>query len=288
MTRHPNVVLVSGLSGAGKNTALRAFEDAGFRVIDALPATVITESVREIIGEGPVAIVVDVRCGDVVAAETAIVAAAAEVNAPLRRVFIEASDETLLRRYAESRRPHPIAAGHGTIEAAIVAERGVIAGLRTAADAIIATDELEPRRLAETLLAVADGRPTAVRPALHLVSFGFKHGLPPEAEWLLDVRSLPNPYYDPALRARTGADPDVARAAMENPRGALLLTALIATVGAAIEAATADGRRAVTVAVGCTGGVHRSVAVAEAIAAVPAIRAASEAVRIHHRDIARH
>ena len=288
MTRHPNVVLVSGLSGAGKNTALRAFEDAGFRVIDALPATVITESVREIIGEGPVAIVVDVRCGDVVAAETAIVAAAAEVNAPLRRVFVEASDETILRRYAESRRPHPIAAGHGTIEAAIVAERGVIAGLRTAADAIIATDELEPRRLAETLLAVADGRPTAVRPALHLVSFGFKHGLPPEAEWLLDVRSLPNPYYDPALRARTGTDPDVARVAMKNPRGVLLLAALVATVSAAIEAATADGRRAVTVAVGCTGGVHRSVAVAEAIAAVPEIRAASEAVRIHHRDIARH
>ena len=288
MTRHPNVVLVSGLSGAGKNTALRAFEDAGFRVIDALPATVITESVREIIGEGPVAIVVDVRCGDVVAAETAIVAAAAEVNAPLRRVFVEASDETILRRYAESRRPHPIAAGHGTIEAAIVAERGVIAGLRTAADAIIATDELEPRRLAETLLAVADGRPTAVRPALHLVSFGFKHGLPPEAEWLLDVRSLPNPYYDPALRARTGTDPDVARVAMENPRGVPLLAALVATVSAAIEAATADGRRAVTVAVGCTGGVHRSVAVAEAIAVVPEIRAASEAVRIHHRDIARH
>lgn len=288
MTRHPNVILVSGLSGAGKNTALRAFEDAGFRVIDALPATVLAESVREIIGEGPVAIVVDVRCGDVAAAEASIVAAAAEANAPLRRVFVEASDETLLRRYAESRRPHPMAAGHETIEGAIAAERVALAALRAAADAVIATDELEPRRLAATLLAVADGRPTAVRPALHLVSFGFKHGLPPEAEWLFDVRSLPNPHYDPALRARTGTDPEVARAALENPRGALLVAALVATVSAAIEAAAADGRRAVTVAIGCTGGVHRSVAVAEAIAAAPEIVDASEAVRVHHRDIARH
>lgn len=288
MTRQPRAIILSGLSGAGKNTALRAFEDAGLRVFDALPSTVIAESAKEILAEGPVAIVVDIRSGDPAAAETALVAAAASVSAPLTRIFLEAADETLLRRYAESRRPHPLAEAQPSVEAAIAAERAALAPFRSRADAVIATDELEPRKLASRLLEVAGGASTAVRAALHLVSFGFKHGLPPEAEWVFDVRALPNPHYDPRLRPRNGTDPEVAQVVFASPRAERLVAALHTTIDAALEAASADGRRAVTVAIGCTGGFHRSVAVVEALAAQYADDPTVEAVRVHHRDLARH
>jgi len=287
MTRHPHVTLLSGLSGAGKNTALRAIEDAGLRVIDALPAVAIAESIREILREGPVAIVVDVRCGDIDAAESAILVAAAEAKAPVSRLFIDATNEALIRRYAESRRPHPMAADGCTIEEAIERERAAIAGLRERAEVRILTDDLEPRRFGSALLEYLDGARPSVRPVLSLVSFGFKHGLPAEAEWVFDVRSLPNPYYDPTLRARNGTDPAVARVAIENPRGLRMIALVREATTAALRAAAVDGRHGVTVAIGCTGGIHRSVAVAEAVATDPEIVSLTETIHVHHRDLAR-
>lgn len=287
MTSRPIAVIVSGLSGAGKSTALRALEDAGFRVFDALPVRVLAESSHEILAEGPAAFVVDIRTDDPAAADAAIETAARGLGAPVRRVFLEASDATLARRYAESRRPHPLSPAHPILADAVTAERAALATIATRADAVIATDELEPRALANAILALADGRPAAVRPALSIISFGFKHGIPTDAEWVLDVRSLPNPHYDPTLRTRDGRTPETAAFALENPRGKRLLGAVRPLLGALLDAAAEDGRRSVTVAVGCTGGFHRSVAVAEALAADALTGGLAGTVRVHHRDIAR-
>jgi UPF0042 nucleotide-binding protein len=288
MTRHPIAVIISGLSGAGKNTALRALEDAGFRIFDALPARVLAESGADILGEGPTAFIVDIRTDDPVRADAAIEDAARAVGAPLRRVYLEAAESTLVRRYAESRRPHPLADVHPTLADALAAERATLAPIRDRADAVIATDLLEPRALAAALLSLADGRPAAIRPALAVISFGFKHGIPAEAEWVLDVRSLPNPHYDPELRTRDGRDRAVADYALANPRGERFLAAFTPLLATLLDAAAADGRRSVTVAIGCTGGIHRSVATAEAIAAEALRSGLAGTVRVHHRDVARH
>lgn len=287
MTRHPIAVIISGLSGAGKNTALRALEDAGFRIFDALPARVLAESGADILGEGPTAFIVDIRTDEPVHADAAIEEAARAVGAPLRRVYLEAAEATLVRRYAESRRPHPLAAAHPTLADALAAERATLAPIRDRADAVIATDLLEPRALGAALLALADGRPAAIRPALAVISFGFKHGIPAEAEWVLDVRSLPNPHYDPELRNRDGRDRAVADYALGNPRGERFLAAFAPLLATLLDAAAADGRRSVTVAIGCTGGIHRSVATAEAIAAEALRGGLAGTVRVHHRDVAR-
>jgi UPF0042 nucleotide-binding protein len=287
MTSRPIAVIVSGISGAGKSTALRALEDAGFRVFDALPAHVLAESGHEILAEGPAAFVVDIRTDDPDGADAAIETAARGLGAPVRRVFLEASDATLARRYAESRRPHPLHAAHPVLADAVAAERAALAGLAGRADAVIATDELEPRALGSAILALVDGRPAAVRPALSIISFGFKHGIPADAEWVLDVRSLPNPHYDPALRPRDGRTPETASFALDNPRGERLLSAVRPLLAALLDAAAEDGRRMVSVAVGCTGGFHRSVAVAEALAADALSGGLAGTVRVHHRDIAR-
>lgn len=287
MTTRPSAVILSGLSGAGKSTALRSLEDAGFRIFDALPARVLAESGQEILAEGPAAFVIDIRTDDVEAADAAIEHAARALGAPIRRVFLDASDATLLRRYAESRRPHPLAAAHPDLTSALAAERSLLAAFASRADAVIATDELEPRALATAILALADGRPAAMRPALSITSFGFKHGIPADAEWVVDVRSLPNPHYDPALRATDGRTPAVAAFALDNPRGERLLAAVRPLMAALLDAAAEDGRRTVTVAVGCTGGFHRSVAVSEALAADALSGNLAGTVRVHHRDIAR-
>ena len=287
MTTRPIAVIISGLSGAGKSTALRALEDTGFRVFDALPARVLGESGAEILAEGPAAFVIDIRTDAIDAADAAIEHAARALGAPIRRLFLDASDTTLARRYAESRRPHPLAAAHPELSDAITTERSMLAAFAGRADAVIATDELEPRALAAAVLALADGRPAAMRPALAITSFGFKHGIPADAEWVIDVRSLPNPHYDPTLRPTDGRTAAVAAFALDNPRGERLLAAIRPLMAALLDAAAEDGRRTVTVAVGCTGGYHRSVAVSEALAADALSNGRAGTVRVHHRDIAR-
>jgi UPF0042 nucleotide-binding protein len=288
MTNRPIAVLVAGLSGAGKSTALRALGDAGFRVFDALPLAALAESVRGILAEAPSAFVVDHRSGDAVAAADTIARIAGESGVPVRRIFLESSDATLVRRYAETRRPHPYAATHPDLAEAIAAERVALAPLAAAADAVIATDTLEPRALAAATLALADGRPAGLRPTLLLSSFGFKHGAPADAEWLLDARSLPNPHWEPELRPRDGRQADVAAYALANPRGEAYLAALLPLVRTLLDHAAADGRASLSIAIGCTGGFHRSVSLVEALAAVALRDGIAGSVRIHHRDIARH
>jgi UPF0042 nucleotide-binding protein len=275
------VVLLTGLSGAGKTVAAKAIEDAGYEVVDALPAGVLARVADELVARPRIAVVVDVRCDRPVEAAAALRAAAAAAGRELRAISVEAPDEVLLRRFAETRHRHPIDPEGGRTAAAVVRERDQMAAV-TAGAVRIDTAAMAPRDLGAAVVAAAGG--AAVEAPLVLLSFGYKHGLPAEADFVFDARSLPNPHWEPALRPRDGRDPAVAAHALGHPAGEAYLGHLVAYLRTAIAAAAAEGRPALTVAVGCTGGRHRSVAVVEALAAVVG---PETPLRAWHRDLGR-
>ena len=286
----PNVVVVTGLSGAGKSTALHALEDLGFFCIDNLPTVMAPEAVN-VCGRGGVsrmALGMDVRVREFLGEVSGVLGKLASVGA-LRVLFLDASDEALLRRFNETRRPHPLARDHGNRDAlavldGVALERERLAPLRARADDVIDTTALsvhELRRLiVERFGPLSGGAP---RMAVRVVSFGFKYGAPVDADIVLDVRFLDNPHFVADLRPLPGTDPRVTEFVLGRPETREFMKHARGLLEFSLPKYEREGKSYLTIAVGCTGGRHRSVVVAEALAK----DLAAENVTVVHRDIER-
>jgi len=285
---------LTGLSGAGKSTALKAFEDAGYYCIDNLPPKVLpgvlataSQPHREAETVGDVVVAMDIRGLRYFGTEIreSLETVEGEAGWEPRVIFVEADDSTLVRRYKESRRPHP-AARDGDVISAIQTERRDLAALRERADLVVDTSGLSAAELRLRFGELAGSDASLGRLTVSVVSFGFKHGPPLDADMMLDVRFLPNPHYDPGLRPLTGHDAPV-RDAVLGPEGCEeFLERTSGLLEFLIPRYTAEGKSYFTLCIGCTGGRHRSVAVAEELA-----RRLRESVGVmpfvRHRDLER-
>ncbi|WP_345750002.1 RNase adapter RapZ [Microbacterium rhizophilus] len=281
------VLIVTGMSGAGRSTVANALEDLDWYVVDNLPPQMLRpllDLAGRLGGRLPrVAAVVDVRGRDLFA-ELPAEAQAIRDSSSLRVVFLDASDDVLVRRFEAVRRPHPLQ-GSGTIVDGIHRERTLLAPLREGADVIIDTSRFNIHQLANR---VSDLFADAEAPAhvLTVQSFGFKYGVPPDADLVADMRFLPNPFWVDELRGLTGEDVDVSEYVLTQEGASEFLDAYAAALRPVLAGYQRENKRHSTVAVGCTGGKHRSVAMAIALAErlkdVPGV-----AVRVRHRDLGR-
>jgi len=273
------LVVVTGLSGAGKSTAFKALEDLGYFASDNLPPVLWPRFVAELSEAGveKAAVVIDSRAGRFLKQAAASLSRLEAEGTEAILVFLEARPEVLLRRYNLSRRSHPLGEGHLLRE--IESERDLLAELRGAADWVIDTSDITPGELADKLAKLLGETRSFV---LRLISFGFKWGPPQVADLILDARALPNPHWVEELRPLTGLQNEIASYVFSS--GDDYYQALKKTVELAAAAARAAGRSGYTVAVGCTGGRHRSVAVAERLARE---LANAFSIEVEHRDVAK-
>ncbi|MCY3564000.1 MAG: RNase adapter RapZ [bacterium] len=283
--RNPEVLLLTGMSGAGRGSMARVLEDLSYRVIDNLPPALIlevTSTDQRLRQTAPLALVI--RSWDPsVSPDEAIgraVEGLKESGMHTAVVFLDADDQVLIRRYEETRRPHP--QGGETLPAAIGLERDLLSGLRSASDLIIDTSDFNIHQLRERVVARFGGEGKARPMHISMVSFGFKNGLPPDADVVFDVRFLPNPHWDPELRPRTGIDPEVASFVLENPDTEGFLERVSEMLLFLAPRYRAEGKAYLTIAVGCTGGRHRSVAVAGELARRLADHGVD--ISVFHRD----
>jgi UPF0042 nucleotide-binding protein len=275
------VVIVTGLSGAGKSSALRAFEDAGFETVDNLPQALISAVVTA--GHGPMAIGIDVRTRDFDAARLIETLEQLRRNTklPIGIVFLDCDNETLGRRFSETRRPHPVA-DDLPVAVGIETERRLLGPLRESAELLVDTSRMTAAELKRTLTGQYSG--TRERPLrVFLTSFGYRYGVPRDADLVFDVRFLKNPHYVPELKPHTGLESDVADFIARDAALAPFLDHLIQLLDPLLPLYEAEGKSYLTIAVGCTGGQHRSVYVVERLKAWLARRGAAFSVR--HRDI---
>ncbi len=286
-SRPVTVVVITGHSGAGKSEAIAAFEDGGYFCVDNLPPRMIAGLGELFRHEGSgverAAIVSDVRGGDYFEELVQVLDdLEAEGTAPMV-LFLEAGEETLLDRYKETRRRHPLAP-EGRIVEGIRAERALLAPLRERADKVIDTSDLTGAELRRQIKEELLGQEESGKLALTLLTFGFKNGPPRDADLTLDVRFLPNPYYDKVLRPMTGMDPEV-RAYVENgTQAGEFYGRLLPLLEFLVPAYVAEGKSHLTIAIGCTGGRHRSITVADRIRRDLASRE-DVIVRVKHRDV---
>ena len=284
--RPGELVVVTGMTGAGRSTAAKELEDLGYYVIDNLPPSLL----KDVIGlvdesRGPaqsIGVVIDVRSGaffDSLAANLAHGATGRHATL----VFLEASDEVLVRRQEAARRPHPLQ-GTGRLLDGLQREREVLASLRGDADLVIDTSALNVHQLTDRI-AEEFGTPETVQLKVSVVSFGFKYGIPVDADFLADMRFLPNPHWIPELRPRTGRDPEVAEYVLGKPGAEEFLTRYVDLLVGVADGYLREGKRFAQVAIGCTGGKHRSVAMSEEIVRRLVERGVD--ARAVHRDLGR-
>ncbi len=261
------IVLISGMSGSGKSIALNVLEDAGYYVVDNLPGTLLPQLLSTLHGIGyqRVAVAVDVRSGASIAALPGEVERLRGMVADVRFIFLDARDETLIARFSETRRRHPLASDHVTLPEAIAREREALEPIARLGHRMDTSETA-----ANTLRAwVKDFMQLDITEGLTLLfqSFGFKYGIPVDADLVFDVRCLPNPHYDPKLRPLTGQDQPVIDFLEKTPEVARMAEDIRRFVATWLPAYIRDNRSYLTVAIGCTGGQHRSVYIAEWLAA---------------------
>ena len=284
----PHVVLLSGLSGGGKTAAAKLFEDLAYIVVDNLPGELLANLAELVVGDperfARVAIVLDVRAGDAETAYRAMRGALEGRGIRPQVFFLEASDEALIRRFSETRHRHPLATGRST-QAAITLERRLLDPIRAEADVVLDTSDLPLRDLRERLFArLGDIQPDTM--TIQLISFGYKFGIPLEADLVFDTRFLQNPYYVPELREHSGLTNQVRDFVLAQPGAEEYLDLIQRLLEFSIPAFEAEGKSKLTIGIGCTGGRHRSIVLSEELA--KRLREAGhEPVAVFHRELER-
>ncbi|MEN9741271.1 MAG: hypothetical protein RIR66_227 [Actinomycetota bacterium] len=286
MSEPIDVILVTGMSGAGRSTATRALEDLGWFVVDNLPPKLMGEVVDYVparAGSTKVAVVADVRGGNLFSELQESLLSIKKAGHDLRVLFLEAGDEALVRRYESSRRPHPLQR-EDNILSAVQRERTLLGDLRAESDLVIDTTNLNVHELRRAIeAAFGDDDHVALRATV--MSFGFKYGIPVDADLVADMRFLPNPYWDPKLKDLTGLDSAVNDYVIGQPEAQEFLESYTNLVSLVEDGYLREGKRFVTIAIGCTGGKHRSVSMAENLGA-RLVKNGVE-VRVVHRDLGR-
>jgi len=281
------VVIITGLSGSGKSTAIRALEDRGFFCIDNLPV-VLLPKLMELFPSKPdeieqVALVVDAREARFLTGAREAIDRVRADGGRIQILFLECADAALQRRYSETRRRHPLSPA-GSVEEGIARERLLLASLREAADLVVDTSELTVHQLRELIQRHFERPDQGQRMNLAVVSFGFKHGVPPMADLVFDVRFLPNPYFVPELRDHPGTEAAVREHVLGHPAAQELLAQVERFVTTFRPLYDREGKSYLTVAIGCTGGRHRSVAIAEELGR--RLQGGGPVV-VRHRDLGR-
>lgn len=277
----PEVIILTGMSGAGRTRAAAALGDQGWYVVDNLPPQMLGGLVA-MVGKDPddrLAAVVDVRAGGLFSDIEAVIDDLESRGIPVKLMFLDASDDTLVHRFEEARRPHPLQKD-GTLLEGITRERELLAAVRERADIIIDTSTLNVHELRDRVIehVGAEDAPLTV----NIVTFGFKNGIPKDADFVADVRFLHNPHWVPHLRPLTGLDQAVSEYVLASEGAEEFLGSYSELLKNVLRLYRAHDKHSVTIAVGCTGGKHRSVAMAEALA--DRLREADVPVRVTHRD----
>ena len=286
----PELVILSGMSGAGRTEAMHVFEDLGYYCVDNLPPQLIRQLVDVAVprddSEGPlrIAVVCDARSRGFFDDVVSIIDSLAKEGITSKIVFLDAEDEKLIARYKSSRRRHPLCADGATISHGIERERSLLREIRARADFVIDTTNLLPAELRTRINQLFNKGSERTGLSVSVYSFGFKHGAPVDADLVIDVRFLPNPYYDPVMRTMTGLDDTVRDYVLYNSDTDAFLKRWFALLDCVMPGYVAEGKQQLAIAVGCTGGQHRSVALAEATADY--LRTSGYRVSIAHRDLA--
>ena len=274
------------MSGAGRSTAVRVLEDLGFFCVDNLPPALAPALLGMLEGTDHirrVGLCIDVRIGSFLEGAVDHLKRLADLGADVEVLFLDAADDALVRRFSETRRPHPLARG-GDLPSGIKRERERIGPLRAMARHVVDTTELSVHDLRRALVDYIARGSAKPRMVTRILSFGFKYGLPVDADLVFDLRYLPNPHFVPDLRPQTGLDEPVSRFVLEAPETIELMEAVVGLLEKTLPRYEREGKAYLTVAVGCTGGRHRSVALAEAIG--QRLRGEREVV-VSHRDVQR-
>lgn len=287
--RVPDIVIITGMSGSGRTQAMHVFEDMGYYCIDNLPPSLILQ-LAEIVGINSgigrhLCVTSDLRSQGLFDELLDTIESLREHEMTCKVVFLEASDEVLIRRYSENRRRHPLSKRGDTTADAIQRERMALASIRDRADMVIDTSRMRTATLRKRLQTAFSELTDQQLMDVHVFSFGFKHGMPVEADLMIDVRFLPNPFYDPEMRELTGLDAKVSEFVIGHPKTGEFLEAWYRLLDAVMPGYIAEGKPQLSIAVGCTGGQHRSVAIAEATGRY--LERQHYHVSISHRDLAK-
>lgn len=278
-----HIVVITGMSGSGKSTAIRALEDAGYFCIDNLPAPLLLK-VTELGGDQTkLAFVVDIREGEYLKEAPRVIDEARRAGHQVEVLFLDASDEALTRRYSETRRRHPLAGNEG-VASGIAREREALRELREHSEHVLDTSTLTVHELRRQLTARFGSSATG-QLAVTVMSFGFKNGVPSNADLVFDVRFLPNPFFVPELKALTGQNPAVAAYVIDRPETWEFLDRVSDLVAFLLPKYQREGKAYLTIAIGCTGGKHRSVALAEALLLRVRDGAPGTNAQLWHRDL---
>jgi UPF0042 nucleotide-binding protein len=283
----PHFTVITGLSGAGRSEAAKALEDLGYFVIDNLPPALIAKMAELAMhASNPVekiALVVDVRGGQFFPELARALSELGRLGVEHRIVFLEASDEALIRRFEHTRRRHPLA--DDRVTEGITRERVLLRSLRESADLVIDTSDLTVHELRDRVVDAFAQEPRESRLQVNIVTFGFKYGIPLDADLVMDVRFLPNPHWVEELRPLPGTDPRVREYVMSKPETGAFVERFEDLLDVLIPGYLSEGKRYLTVGIGCTGGHHRSVVIGERVAGL--LRDRGLKITVQHRDIER-